>query len=493
MLALRNCFKGIKILLTAPSDAAADVLATRLVPHFDTSQLFRLYYWQRPRSAVPTTLLPYTKSYSRLNLKGERYLGHSQADIANSYLFEMPPLHELEKFEIIVSTCGLSGALAQFDNADSKLQFDVVMVDEAANALEAEVLVPISLCKSNGCMVLAGDPMQLSASVRSPLTSRFQLFSSILERLLRGSVYRDVSVSMNTKNLSLPIMEAVVDAHDSKSKLGDNNNGIFLTKNYRSNPAIIGLSSKIFYHSSLCSAGDPAITNSLVDCVVLRNKKFPCMFVGVEASHEREDIDSPSFYNINELLKIRELIVSMVHDSKQVQAKEVGVICAFRSQVLRMRVVLREAGLSDVNVGSIEDYQGQENRVIIISTVLSSRVIPFEDHEGNHALIGDFRRFNVAITRAIALCIVVGNPYHLHADKRCWYKFLKYCHENDSLVDCPSGLFQTPATSENSKTVDISSILEKLNLYCVEDSETDTNSKTHLKFANADLQWRVML
>ena len=492
MLALRTCFNGIKILLTAPSDAAADVLATRLAPHCNTSQLFRLYYWQRPRNAVPTILLPYTKSYSRL----QGTLGHSQADIANSYLFEMPSLHELAGFDIVVSTCGLAGALAQFDTADYKVKFDVVMVDEAANALEAEVLVPISLSKSNGCVVLAGDPMQLAASVRSPLTSRFQLFSSILERLLRGSIYRDVSVSMNTKNLSLPIMEAAVDAHDSKIKLGDNNNGVFLTKNYRSNAAIIGLSSKIFYHSSLRPMGDPAVIDSLVDCKVLQNKNFPCMFVGVEGLHERDDIDSPSFYNINELLKIRQLISTMVHDSKQVQAKEVGVICAFRSQVLRMRVVLRETGLSDVNVGSIEDYQGQENRVIIISTVLSSRVIPFEDHEGNHALIGDFRRFNVAITRAIALCIVVGNPYHLHADKRCWYQFLKYCHENDSLVDCPSGLFQTPGTSIENKTpssVDISSILEKLNLYCIEESETDTNSAKHSKFANTDLQWRVML
>ena len=202
------------------------------------------------------------------------------------------------------------------------------------------------------------------------------------------------------------------------------------------------------------------------------------------------------FYNISELFKIRELITDIVHGSAQVQAKEVGVICAFRSQVLRMRVILRESGLSDVNVGSIEDYQGQENKVIIISTVLSSRVKAFEDHEGNHALIGDFRRFNVAITRAIALCVVVGNPYHLFEDKRCWYQFLKYCHENDSLINCPAGLFQAAvvAPGEDSKpTVDIAKILEKLNLYSVDDSETDLDSSKHLKFMNADLQWRVML
>ena len=479
--------------MTAPSDAAADVLATRLAPHCNSSQLFRLYYWQRPRSAVPTALLPYTKSYSRLKDTN----GYSKADIANSYLFEMPSLQTLTSYDIIVSTCGLAGALAQVGSPpDLKLQFDVVMVDEAANALEAEVLVPISLCKSNGCVVLAGDPMQLAASVRSPLTSRFQLFSSIQERLLRGLIYRNVNISMNTKNLSLPIMAAAAaDAQDNMSNLGECNNGVFLTKNYRSNAAIIGLSSKIFYNSSLHPMGDPAVINSLVDNNLLPNKKFPCMFVGVEGLHEH-DVDSPSFFNISELFKIRELITDIVHGSAQVQAKEVGVICAFRSQVLRMRVILRESGLSDVNVGSIEDYQGQENKVIIISTVLSSRVKAFEDHEGNHALIGDFRRFNVAITRAIALCVVVGNPYHLFEDKRCWYQFLKYCHENDSLINCPAGLFQAAVVEpgEDSKpTVDIAKILEKLNLYSVDDSETDLDSSKHLKFMNADLQWRVML
>ena len=57
---------------------------------------------------------------------------------------------------------------------------------------------------------------------------------------------------------------------------------------------------------------------------------------------------------------------SLVTDTKEwprgerVTTKDVGVICAFRAQVLKMRVLLREVGLGGVNVGSVEDYQGQE-------------------------------------------------------------------------------------------------------------------------------------
>lgn len=40
-----------------------------------------------------------------------------------------------------------------------------------------------------------------------------------------------------------------------------------------------------------------------------------------------------------------------------VSAKDIGVIAAFRQQVLRLRIALRAAGLSNVNVGSVEDFQ----------------------------------------------------------------------------------------------------------------------------------------
>ena len=57
----------------------------------------------------------------------------------------------------------------------------------------------------------------------------------------------------------------------------------------------------------------------------------------------------------------------------QVTQKDIGIIAAFRSQILKIRLKLREVGLGNINVGSVQDYQGQEMKIIIISTVMTSR------------------------------------------------------------------------------------------------------------------------
>ncbi len=62
--------------------------------------------------------------------------------------------------------------------------------------------------------------------------------------------------------------------------------------------------------------------------------------------------------------------------------------------------------------------QGQEVRVVVASTVLTDWVDRFE-HKGVFGLMDDSRHFNVAVTRGMALCVVVGQPYVLHSDP-CW-------------------------------------------------------------------------
>lgn len=56
-----------------------------------------------------------------------------------------------------------------------------------------------------------------------------------------------------------------------------------------------------------------------------------------------------------------ELCSDLVHTHSlppgTVSAKDIGVIAAFRQQVLKLRIALRAAGLSNVSVGSVEDFQ----------------------------------------------------------------------------------------------------------------------------------------
>lgn len=95
-----------------------------------------------------------------------------------------------------------------------------------------------------------------------------------------------------------------------------------------------------------------------------------------------------------------------------------------------MRELLRANGITDVKIGSVEEFQGQERMVMILSTV---RVMAMEDD--SMGFIGSPKRINVALTRARALLIVVGDP-HLLVTDRNWRVVLNYCVRRNAYVGC---------------------------------------------------------
>ena len=60
--------------------------------------------------------------------------------------------------------------------------------------------------------------------------------------------------------------------------------------------------------------------------------------------------------------------------------------------------------------GTVEDYQGQERSVTVLSAVRSQRRFVEEDIKKGLGVIGQPKRLNVALTRAQAGLVIVGNP-----------------------------------------------------------------------------------
>lgn len=114
-----------------------------------------------------------------------------------------------------------------------------------------------------------------------------------------------------------------------------------------------------------------------------------------------------------------------------------GVIAPYRKQVQQIRISLRNNSLSSIRVGTIEDYQGQEEKIIIISTVRNSWKGKDKDFDSKNDLgiLFNRKRFNVAISRAKALLIVVGNPNALSLDPY-WKYFIEYCIRNNAYSGC---------------------------------------------------------
>uniref|UniRef100_F6QM17 DNA2/NAM7 helicase-like C-terminal domain-containing protein n=2 Tax=Ciona intestinalis TaxID=7719 RepID=F6QM17_CIOIN len=124
-------------------------------------------------------------------------------------------------------------------------------------------------------------------------------------------------------------------------------------------------------------------------------------------------------------------------------ASDIGVITPYKKQVEKIRLMFKALSVEGVKVGSVEEFQGQERKIIIISTVRSQTETANEDfslseHDCLPTLLGfvsNAKRFNVAITRAQALLIVIGNPFYLAKDQY-WRSLLRLCVNNESYVGC---------------------------------------------------------
>ena len=127
-----------------------------------------------------------------------------------------------------------------------------------------------------------------------------------------------------------------------------------------------------------------------------------------------------------------------------VPARDIGVITLYRSQLALMRRFFKLAGISaDVEIDSADRFQGRDKECIILSMVRSNET-------GNVGeLLRDWRRVNVALTRARSKLIVLGSRRTL-LNNELLAKFLK-------LVDERRWTMNLPKDADASHTFDFSS------------------------------------
>jgi len=375
--------------------------------------------------------------------------------------------------------------------------FSHIFVDESSQALEPELFIPLSLANPSTSIILAGDHKQLGPPVHSKVAANLGLKMSLQERLLRFPLYDKAAHHSISPNAATSTNGGAVAAGPSPTAYprASNLNPRFVTKlrkNYRSHPALLKVPSELFYDDELIAAAHPAETHSLLGWPLLPNPSFPFLFYGV-VGQDCFEPESSSFYNDVEaskvLIIIKELLAHRIRADDQkvgasspstslstqvpsppsppmsasssnptavdasesssaaaghngaytaVSPNDIGVIAPFRKQVNRIRLLLRAHGLGAIRVGVTEDYQGQEEKIIIISTVISksrphlnaSSPACNVDTDMRVGILRNEKRFNVSLSRAKALCVVVGNPFILK-DEPHWRHLLNYCIRNN--------------------------------------------------------------
>jgi superfamily I DNA and/or RNA helicase len=120
-----------------------------------------------------------------------------------------------------------------------------------------------------------------------------------------------------------------------------------------------------------------------------------------------------------------------------IKPQDIGIITPYARQAQKIRQLLKHLNFDEIKVGSVETFQGQERRVIIISTVRAESELLSVDRKYNLGFVSNEKRFNVAVTRAKSLLIVVGSPSVLATDEKTWRPFLRYCKDNHAWAGQP--------------------------------------------------------
>lgn len=327
-----------------------------------------------------------------------------------------PAKEQLMEYKILVTTLLTAGRLVTGNIPTG--HFTHVFVDEAGHAVEPECLVPLAglLCAESGQVVLAGDPKQLGPILRSPFAVRYGMGVSLLERMMNNfTLYQKEEGVFNKRFVTK------------------------LLRNYRSHPAILKIPNELFYDGELQVCADEFLRNSYCRWEYLPKRDFPVIFHGVTGIDERE-ASSPSFFNRAEVEVLMDYVKKLLETQAKkglstIKPKDIGIIAPYRKQVQKIRKALEKVGkdlkctdMDDLKVGSVEEFQGQERRVILVSTVRSSHDYTEIDKQFNLGFVKNEKRFNVAVTRAKALLIVVGNPRVLKTD-HIWARFIQYCRD----------------------------------------------------------------
>uniref|UniRef100_A0A8C2KR19 RNA helicase n=1 Tax=Cyprinus carpio TaxID=7962 RepID=A0A8C2KR19_CYPCA len=389
---------GACILACAPSNSAADQLCEKLITsqHVDARKIYRLYASSRDPKYIPKVL----KNIS--NLEGE--------------MIVFPCKEDLMCYKILVSTLVTAGRLVT--GGFPVDHFSHIFVDEAGHAIESETIISVAglLNAETGQLVLAGDPKQLGPILRSPLAINHGLDVSLLERLMtQNDLYKKDDMEFDKRYVTKLLL------------------------NYRSHPSILKVPNELFYDGELVACANEISSNQYCTWEHLPKRGFPVIFHGVPGKDERES-NSPSFFNIFEI----EIIVDYLKKLLLTQAKrgisrisprDIGIIAPYRKQVEKIRRAIKSDEdlekymcIEDLKVGSVEEFQGQERKVILVSAVRSSKEHIILDETFNIGFLRNEKRFNVAVTRAKALFIMVGNPTILRTDES-WGRFIDFCFE----------------------------------------------------------------
>ncbi|OCF54648.1 ATP-dependent helicase [Kwoniella mangroviensis CBS 10435] len=296
----------------------------------------------------------------------------------------------LNAADVICTTCVGAG-----DQRLSKFKFRTVLIDEATQSAEPECMIPLVMgCKQ---AVLVGDHQQLGPVIMNKKAARAGLSQSLFERL----------VILGNRPIRLQVQ-------------------------YRMHPCLSEFPSNMFYEGTL--------QNGVTAPERLRkNVDFPWpvsdtpMFFHQNLGTEEISSSGTSFLNRTEASNVEKMVTKFFKSG--VLPSQIGVITPYEGQrsyiaaYMQLHGSLKKDLYKEVEVASVDAFQGREKDYIILSCVRSN------EHQGI-GFLNDPRRLNVALTRAKYGVVILGNSKVL-SKHPLWLYLLTHYKEKSCFVEGP--------------------------------------------------------
>jgi DNA polymerase III delta prime subunit len=268
----------------------------------------------------------------------------------------------------------------------SALKPKIVIVEEAAEVLEAHIIT--ALTKDTQHLILIGDHQQLRPSTAVyALSKKYNLDVSLFERMTKNEVpYR----KLLTQRRMRPEISQLV--------------GPIYNKQLIDHPTV---------------NGHPRIVRGVAKNVFFLDHTVPEQTVG----------DSTSKVNEHEVSLVANLCLYLVQQGYQ--SEKITVLTMYLQQLFRIKEQLKENnkihdGCSSIRVSSVDNFQGEENDIIILSLVRSN----------NKKSIGFLKISNrvcVALSRARNAFYMIGNAQLLEQESPLWREVIQILRENDNI------------------------------------------------------------
>lgn len=387
-----------QVLVTAPSNVAVDLLVERLVQAgVKTVRIGNI-------SRIDETLLAHTldgmveshhefPNIKKIRIeaaavrseasKYKRHFTHTEKEERTRLRKEAKDLEawakDLEERiteSILDSAQVIATTLTSCNNDElSGRKYSTIFLDEASQALEPAAW--IAMLKADR-IVMAGDPLQLPPTVKSTKAAKAGLDNSLLEK----------SISLNYPSY-------------------------LLDTQYRMHNDIMTFSNVYFYKGKLQTASEikSKTQNQTFKAVIF----IDTAGTGFEEQMPEETSKDMhlSRYNEGEYFILREHLLRLISEHLELKEKNIVVITPYRAQVRYINDRIQEDETLynlNIRVSSIDGYQGQESDIVIISLVRSNV-------KGEIGFLKDYRRMNVAMTRAKLHLAIIGDSATLSGDK----------------------------------------------------------------------------